>query len=305
MNSTETRWVLIAEDDDEIRSLIKESILMEAEGFPISIVEARDGAEALAETTARQFHCVITDLKMPKMNGEEFLRSLQENPLNSKTPTLVISGTGPFDLHEISDRYSNVQVIPKPFGTESLAKLTLEEVKLGHIDDRVGITLIEPISRYLAEFLELEFRLVAEEQNPQVKRLGDKPIGDIHLTMVLSTGKLRSHFTVSFDHSLLNHARTNYFQLPGAPSITLEDTARRWAGVILDLARSEIEAAMGGYAYIASFQVLVADSTFADATDESRAKTSPDALYNCTGIAQVIECSYGRVVAATYSRFKS
>jgi CheY-like chemotaxis protein len=91
--AVETRWVLLAEDDDDIRTLIRDSLIAEVEssgnGVLLKVVEAKDGTEALEQAVVQRFHCVITDLRMPRTTGDEFIRSMQSHPLNANTPTLI------------------------------------------------------------------------------------------------------------------------------------------------------------------------------------------------------------------------
>ena len=55
------------------------------------VVEARDGIEALAEIRAQHFDLVLCDLRMPRMDGYEFVRQLRTDP--ALPATRVICGT--------------------------------------------------------------------------------------------------------------------------------------------------------------------------------------------------------------------
>ena len=59
--------ILIAEDEDDVRSLIARALLQDGH----DVMTARDGAEAL-ETLAREqgaFELLLTDIRMPVMDG--------------------------------------------------------------------------------------------------------------------------------------------------------------------------------------------------------------------------------------------
>jgi CheY-like chemotaxis protein len=66
--------VLLVDDEDPIRNLVR--ILLEEEGY--SIMEARDGVEAISIAVAQQPDTVVLDFFMPRLDGEgtvEILRA--------------------------------------------------------------------------------------------------------------------------------------------------------------------------------------------------------------------------------------
>ena len=65
--------VLVADDEEGIREFLAESL--EKEGH--EIVQAADGAEALSLARAEPFDVIVTDLKMPKLDGMSLVRTLR------------------------------------------------------------------------------------------------------------------------------------------------------------------------------------------------------------------------------------
>jgi two-component system, chemotaxis family, chemotaxis protein CheY len=66
--------------------------VMEISGFELSVAfEAGDGNEALALLQREWVDLILTDINMPGMNGEEFLRHLEGDELLRALPTVVIS----------------------------------------------------------------------------------------------------------------------------------------------------------------------------------------------------------------------
>jgi DNA-binding response OmpR family regulator len=76
--------VLIADDEDEIRSLLK--LYLENEGY--EVVEAKDGAEAVLLLREKKPDICLLDIMMPKMDGYQVLRKLRED---SNIPVLILS----------------------------------------------------------------------------------------------------------------------------------------------------------------------------------------------------------------------
>jgi CheY-like chemotaxis protein len=101
--------VLVVDDDAEIRFVISE--LLRDEGY--TVAQAANGREALIYLqTAHPLPCVILlDLMMPILNGWEFLRVQQRNPVFASIPVVVISAyralaeaTAPFGVQGALDK---------------------------------------------------------------------------------------------------------------------------------------------------------------------------------------------------------
>lgn len=82
--------VLIVDDSPVMRGFIRR--VMTLSGFEIGeCLEASNGEEALARLHDRSVDVILTDVNMPKMNGEELLRRLEEDSRLRSVPALVIS----------------------------------------------------------------------------------------------------------------------------------------------------------------------------------------------------------------------
>src|SRR5213078_17962 len=80
--------ILIIDDEKAIRKTLAE--ILSYEGYRID--EAGDGEEGLKKFIATLYDVVICDIKMPKMDGIEFLEKARE--INADVPVIVISGHG-------------------------------------------------------------------------------------------------------------------------------------------------------------------------------------------------------------------
>ena len=74
--------ILLVEDDDEVRAIAARALA--EHGF--QVLEARDGAEALATARAHdgEIHLVVTDVVMPRMGGKELVAKLAEERPGTK-----------------------------------------------------------------------------------------------------------------------------------------------------------------------------------------------------------------------------
>lgn len=82
--------VLIADDSPVMRSFVRRVI--ELSGFELSeCFEASNGAEALDLLRSEWVDAILTDINMPVIDGEEFLRRLAADDLLRSIPAIVIS----------------------------------------------------------------------------------------------------------------------------------------------------------------------------------------------------------------------
>ena len=82
--------VLIVDDSPAMRSFVRRVI--ELSGFELSACfEASNGREALELLRREWVDAVLTDINMPEVDGEEFLRRLGQDEMLRSTPVIVIS----------------------------------------------------------------------------------------------------------------------------------------------------------------------------------------------------------------------
>jgi len=81
--------VLVADDDPSFRALLRD--ILEGEGH--SVVEARDGEEALLFARREPFALVLTDRRMPARDGIALLKALRSE-LPAPPPVVVLTGFG-------------------------------------------------------------------------------------------------------------------------------------------------------------------------------------------------------------------
>lgn len=81
--------ILIVEDDDDIREAL--TAFLEAAGY--SVIEAKDGGEALRmlRSTRQRFCLVLLDLFMPAMNGWQFRAEQLGDPAIADVPVVIVS----------------------------------------------------------------------------------------------------------------------------------------------------------------------------------------------------------------------
>lgn len=82
--------VLVVDDSPSMRFFIKR--VMGASGLEVSeCLEAGDGVEALEILDREWVDVVLSDINMPRMNGEEFVRRMAETGLTASVPVIIVS----------------------------------------------------------------------------------------------------------------------------------------------------------------------------------------------------------------------
>ena len=105
--------LLILEDDWFIRTSMEQ--FLEFEGFTThSVSNGQEGLRLLDSIPLPDL--ILTDLNMPIVDGLEFIRRKNSNPLLKKIPLIVISAAR--DQHELPEKVT--AVISKPFDIKKL-----------------------------------------------------------------------------------------------------------------------------------------------------------------------------------------
>ena len=80
--------VLIVDDEPMTRSLLRRVLIRE---FACTVVEATDGLEALSVAGARPVNLIVSDLRMPVMDGIELLEALRQFPPLAAIPVVMMT----------------------------------------------------------------------------------------------------------------------------------------------------------------------------------------------------------------------
>jgi two-component system, OmpR family, phosphate regulon response regulator OmpR len=109
----EKKHILVVDDDDRIRELIKEYLVRN----DFYITTARDAEDAKNKIKLIKFDLVILDIMMPGQNGLELTKEIK---LTSDQPIILLTAMG-----ETSDRVSGLETgaddyLPKPFEPKEL-----------------------------------------------------------------------------------------------------------------------------------------------------------------------------------------
>jgi CheY-like chemotaxis protein len=102
--STPTKTILIADDETDIRSIIKTKL--EAAGF--AVTEASNGKEALESMRESRPDLVVMDVKMPVMNGVEAVGAMKGDDELKDILVVFLTNYGEDDIDNawIDEKYA-------------------------------------------------------------------------------------------------------------------------------------------------------------------------------------------------------
>ncbi|HEY9519164.1 MAG TPA: response regulator, partial [Gemmatimonadales bacterium] len=109
--------VLLVDDEDQLRRVMKD--LLERQGY--SVVEARDGAQALDEVDRHAPDIVILDLNLPGVDGYSVLSQLRSRSATRQLPIIVLTAKGDEDNEVRVLQLGADDFLTKPFRAKALA----------------------------------------------------------------------------------------------------------------------------------------------------------------------------------------
>ena len=113
--------ILIVDDEERMRHLL--SMMLDRKGYQTRV--AADGVEALDLVGQTPFDMVITDIKMPRLDGIKLLRKIME--MEIPPPVVFITAYATVESAVEAMRQGAVDYITKPFEEERIL-LTVEKV---------------------------------------------------------------------------------------------------------------------------------------------------------------------------------
>ena len=106
--------LLLVDDEEDIRDIL--SIYLADLGY--AVAAAADGADALEHFRRERFPLVVTDIKMPGIDGIDLLREIKR--IDPDTEVIMITGHGDLELAIKSLKYEATDFITKPINHDIL-----------------------------------------------------------------------------------------------------------------------------------------------------------------------------------------
>ena len=189
--------VLIVEDEE----MIRKGIVLTVDWAALDCVvvgEASNGLEGLEAARRLEPSLIITDLKMPQMDGIEMLRSLREQ--GCKAHVIILTAYDNFTYAQSALRLGAVDYLLKPFHDGNLENAIMQlqnRLKSGSDSpETIGTPRKGDKSKYVLEAM----AYISKHYNEP-----DISVGTVAQSLNISEGYLSHTFKKETDYTLLNY----------------------------------------------------------------------------------------------------
>lgn len=118
----EKRRVLVVDDEESFRHML--SVILEKEGYEAET--AKDGREALEKLESDLFDEVLCDIRMPRMDGIQFLKEAKK--IHADSTIIMMSAYGTLDTAIEAMKLGAYDYVSKPFKPDEII-LTLKKAE--------------------------------------------------------------------------------------------------------------------------------------------------------------------------------
>ncbi|MBU0682144.1 MAG: response regulator [Proteobacteria bacterium] len=129
--------ILIVDDENNFLLSLEDGLKEFSDSF--SIATANNGKEAVAVMEKEKVNLVITDIKMPDMDGFELLAHL--SAVHSDIPVIVMTAFGSSEIEDRLDNMGAFQYIEKPIDFDVLIEKVKDGLAAGEKGHITGVSL--------------------------------------------------------------------------------------------------------------------------------------------------------------------
>jgi len=137
MNTDSKKRILIVDDEKKVAFFLQESL--EDLGDNYEVVSAETAETALQRIESQTFDLIITDLRMPGINGLELLKRVRE--ISPETRTILITAYGSDEVEAEARRLEAYSYFTKPFHIEDFM-VTVQEALRDMVVSEKGLLIL-------------------------------------------------------------------------------------------------------------------------------------------------------------------
>jgi DNA-binding NtrC family response regulator len=127
--------ILIVDDDPRVLFILRTTLERIEDEYQIQV--AHGGREALGKVEEEPFDLVITDVRMPGIDGIELVKAIRALKLN--TAVIWITAYGCYRLQEEGKQLSVYCCLDKPLRIGEIRKAAQEALRPGHGPGKTGV----------------------------------------------------------------------------------------------------------------------------------------------------------------------
>lgn len=145
--------ILIVDDEPDILDVLSDQlrgITIEIDGFKIPLLceRAENGVAALALLKAKRFDVVVSDIRMPALDGLELVSQLQQ--IEPATKVILLSGHADKAIAIRAIRLGVFDLIEKPWHSEQIRDAVRAAAELGYRRRISEVEFEKKLARYAA-----------------------------------------------------------------------------------------------------------------------------------------------------------
>ncbi len=126
MSTKSEKTILIVEDEPELQKLISMGLSV----LNVRILTAHNGKEGLKIIESSVVDAILSDIKMPQMDGIKLLESIRSKEID--IPFVILTGHGDKDSAVQALRMGALDFLDKPFEEDTLVEVMRKAVELGY-----------------------------------------------------------------------------------------------------------------------------------------------------------------------------
>ncbi|HEY1120680.1 MAG TPA: ATP-binding protein, partial [Haloferula sp.] len=214
--------VLVADDEPDMRRFL----VMQLEN--VDVLEARDGAEALALAKQHQPVLALVDHMMPEMDGVEVCRGIRNNHATREMPIIMLTARADEQTKLQALDAGASDFLTKPFSSSELVLRLRNQLIMASIRRELA-DLNRDLAAAMEKLKENEVLLV---RNEKLSGLGQMSAGIIHeINNPLNYARAGLHALNSFKRSLPADDHEDYSEIVG----DISEGVERVAQIVADL----------------------------------------------------------------------
>ena len=159
--------VYVIDDDDAMRDSLQ--FLLDAADFDVTLFESAQGFLDAHPTLA--FGCVVSDVRMPGIDGIELLKRLKTS--RSSLPVVIMTGHGDVPLAVEAMKLGAVDFLEKPFEDDRLIgmiDIALKQAESGARNEAAALDIVARVESLSPRERQVMEGLVAGLSNKQIAR---------------------------------------------------------------------------------------------------------------------------------------
>ena len=118
--------ILVVDDEPSWLKVLR--YFLENKGYAVRTVSS--AVEALQTLQTYHPDIILSDVRMPEMNGFDFLDTIRKTPNVSKTPVIFFSAIDDYDARKTAKDLGAADYIVKPFDQEEVASVLHKHLRL-------------------------------------------------------------------------------------------------------------------------------------------------------------------------------